>query len=141
VCCRCSFITDEQIEEAFVYLANRILSRKQVLERKPNVEPFQYNSEFNKLGQRIKELEANGEYFSRELPFLIFERAKAFYNKAQINDWEYNTEKMKHAFTGLEPLQEFDRELFLKVIKQITIHANRRLSFEFINGLILDSTY
>lgn len=141
VCCRCGFLADEQIEKAFLEAANRILARIQILNRKPRKEPISNNPEFNSLDQRIRELEAEGRYSSNELPALIFKRAQAFYKTARIDDAEYNTEKMKQAFSGRQLLTEFDEELFLTVIKQITVYADHRLVFEFINGLTMEERY
>lgn len=141
VCCLCGFLTDEQIEKAFLGVANRILTRIQILDRKPRKEPVPYNREFHRLDQQIKELEAEGRYSSKELPALLYERAKAFYQSARIDDTDYNTGKMKQVFLGRQPLREFDGELFLTVIKQITVYADHRLVFEFINGLIMEAGY
>ena len=141
VCCLCGFLTDEQIEKAFLDVANRIFTRIQILDRKPQKEPVPYNREFHRLDQQIKELEAGGQYLSKELPALLYERAKAFYQSARIDDTDYTTGKMKQAFLGRQPLREFDGELFLTVIKQITVCADHRLVFEFINGLIMESKY
>lgn len=141
VCCRCGFLTDEQIEKAFLDVANRILTRIQTLDRKPKKEPVAYNLEFYRLDQRIKELEAEGRYSSKELPALIYERAKACYQTAQIDDADYNTRKMKQAFSGRQLLREFDRELFMKVVKQITVYTDHRLVFKFISGLTMEAGY
>lgn len=141
VCCRCSFLADEQIEKAFFDIANRILARMQILDKKPKKESVPYNREFYNLDQQIKELEAEGQYSSKELPALLYERAKAFYQTARISDTDYNTRKMKQAFTGRQPLREFDEELFSAVVKQITVHTDQRLVFEFINGLTMEVGY
>ena len=141
VCCRCGFLTDGHIEKTFIESANRILARIQILDRKPKKEPIPNNTEFNSLNQRIKELEEQGRYSSNELPALIFKRAQAFYKTAGIDDAEYNTEKMKQAFSGRQLLAEFDEELFQTVIKQITVYADHRLVFEFINGLTMEARY
>lgn len=141
VYCRCGFLTDGQIEEAFLVVANRILGRIQILDRKPKEESVPYNREFHRLDQQIRELEAEGRYSSKELPALLYERAKAFYQTARIDDTDYNTEKVKQAFSGRQPLREFDEELFSKVIKQIIVHADQRLVFELINGLSMEAEY
>jgi len=141
VFCRCGFLTDEQIEKAFITAANRILTKIQILDRRPKRDPMPNNPEFIKLDRRIMELETEGQYSSKELPNLIFQRAKAFYKTAQIDDSQHNTGKMKQAFTGRELLKEFDEKLFLKVVRQITVYADRRLLFEFINGLTIEGTY
>lgn len=138
VCCCNRFLTDEQIESAFLSAANRILSRKQCLERIPKKEPVVNKSEFIKLDRKIKELEAEGRYSSKELPALIFERAKAFYRTAQIDDHEYNTEKIKHAFSNRNVITQFDTELFRSVIRQVTVHNDGKLTFEFINSLTME---
>lgn len=140
VCCRCTFLTNEQIETAFVTAANRILTRIQILDRKPKLPSSPNNPEFVKLDQQVKELESDGQYSSKEFPHLIFERAKAFYKTAQIDDSQYNTGKMKQAFIGRTLLKEFDKELFLTVISHITVYADGRLKFEFINGLTLEES-
>lgn len=139
--CRCGFLSDEQIKEAFLDVINRLLARPQVLDRAPRKEPIPYNREFNNLDQQIKELEAEGRYSSKELPALIFNRAKALYKTARIDDAEYNTEKMKQAFSDRQPPVEFDEELFDTVVKQITVHANHRLTLEFINGMTMEAGY
>lgn len=141
VCCKCAFITDEQIEKAFIEVANRILARLQILDRRPPKEPIPNNHEFQKLDQKIKELEAEGRYSSNELPTLIFKRAQALYKTARIDDADYNAGKMKQAFSGREPLTEFDEELFLKVVRQIIVHTDHRLVFEFISGLTMEAGY
>lgn len=141
MCCRCGFLADEQIEKAFIEVANRILARLQILDRTPKKEPIPNSLEYNKLDQRIKELEAEGRYSSKELPALIFKRAQALYKTAKVDDAEYNNEKMKQVLSGRQPLAEFDEELFLTVIKQITVYADHRLVFEFINGLTIEAGY
>jgi len=141
VCCRCGFLADEQIEKSFIEVTNRILTRLQILDRTPKKEPIPNSLEYNKLDQQIKELEAEGRYSSKELPVLIFKRAQAFYKTARIDDTDHNTEKMKQAFSGRQLIVEFDEELFLTVIKQITVYADHRLVFEFINGLTMEAGY
>lgn len=141
VCCRCGFLTDEQIEKAFLTVVNRIFSRPQILDRKPKKEPTPYSLEFHKLDQQIKELEAEGRYSSSELPALIYERAKVFYQTAQINDADFTNSKMKQALSSREPLGAFDKELFQEVVRQVTIYKDQRLKFEFINGITLETEY
>jgi hypothetical protein len=139
--CRCGVITDEQIKEAFISTANHIIFKRYLLDRKPKVASSPSTPEFKKLDQRVKDLESDGQYSSKELSDLIFKRAIAFYNTAEIKDYEHTTEKIKQVFSLREQLKEFDDDLFLKVVKQLTVYADRRLTFEFINGLTIDGTY
>lgn len=141
VCCCNSFLTDEQIESAFLSAANRILGRKQYLDYIPKKESDTNNPAFVKLDREIKELEAEGRYSSKELPALLFERAKAFYKTAQVDDHTYNAEKMKQAFLNKDVMTQFDGELFRTVIRQVTVLNDGKLTFEFINGLSLETKY
>jgi len=141
VCCRNSFLTDEQIRLAFLSIANRIITNQKCLDRIPKKVPAVNSFEYIKLDKKIKELEAEGQYSSKELPALIFERAKAFYRISRVDDASYNTEKMKQAFADRSSLCGFDEKLFQTVIRQVTVHKNERLTFEFINGLTLEAKY
>lgn len=134
-------ITDEQIKEAFIRAANYIISKRYILDRKPKVASPPYNPEFKKLDYRVKEIEADGRYSSKELSCLIFKRAMAFYNSAEIKDYEHTTEKMKQVFSQQGQLKEFDDDLFMTVVAHLTVYADRRLTFEFSNGLTIDGTY
>lgn len=141
VFCRCGFLSDDQIKEAFIEGINRLLARPQILEWVPGKKSIPNNLEFNKLDQQIKELEAEGRYSSKELPALIFKRAQTLYKTALTNDAEYKARKMKQALSGRQPLTDFDEELFLTVVKQIMVYSNHRLVFEFINGLTMEVRY
>ncbi len=134
-------ITDEQIKEAFIIVANHIVSKMYILDRKPKAISPSVNLEFKRLDQRVKELESDGRYSSKELASLIYKRAMAFYNTAEIKDHEHTTEKMKQVFSQREQLKEFDDDLFSTVVMHLTVFADRRLTFEFINGLTIDGTY
>lgn len=133
-CCNC-FLTDEQIRLAFLSAVNRILTKKLYLNYKLQKQSGANNREFEKLDRKIKELEAERRYSSRELPALVFNRAKAFYQTAQVDDGAYNTEKMKQALSGMDHVTRFDEELFCRVIRQVTVSKEGKLTFEFINGL------
>ncbi|MPM16889.1 hypothetical protein SDC9_63271 [bioreactor metagenome] len=139
--CRCGVVTDEQIKEAFIFAANHIISKMYILDRKPKVASLPDNMEFKKLDQKVKEIESDGRYSSKELASLIFKRAMAFYNSAEIKDYEHTTEKMKQVFSQREQLKEFDDDLFLTVVKHLTVYADKQLTFEFINGLTIDGAY
>lgn len=139
--CRCGVITDEQIKEAFIIAANHIISKIYLLDRKPKPVSPPVNPELKKLDQRVKDLESNVGHSSKELSSLIFKRAMVFYNTAEIKDYEHITEKMKQVFSQREQLKGFDDDLFSTVVTHLTVYADRRLTFEFINGLTIDGNY
>lgn len=133
--CNCSAITDEKIKEAFIAAINTVIKKPHLLEKKPKELPQYHNPEFLKLNQRIKELEVNEQFSSKELAVLIFQRASAFYQTAQVHDYEHHIEKLKKYLSAIQPQTEFQEELFLQIIKQMTIYTDGRIDVEFINGL------
>lgn len=139
--CRCGVITEEQIKKAFLSAANQVISNPHLLEQKLKAQTYLSSLEYRRLDQKIKQLETEKQFSSQELPALIFQRAGEFYNTAEINDYEHNTEKMKQIFYLEEPLNEFDEAMFLNAVRQVTVYANHRLDFVFINGLNIEETY
>ncbi len=138
VYCGNCVLSERQIKIGFLIAANKLLNRKHILEMVPSEKPHRNNREFIEVDRKIKELEEEGRYSSKELPALLFERAKAFYKTAQIDDRKYQTEKMEEAFKNVKSTKKFDKELFRAVIQQITVYKEEKLIFEFINGLALE---
>ena len=97
--------------------------------------------EIRKIEEQIKELEEEEQFSSKELSELIFKRATAYYNNSKIDDYDYNTKKMKEELAGEEPLIEFNEDLFIKTIKQITIFKDGRIVVEYINGITMEEKY
>lgn len=139
--CRCGVVTEEQLANAFLKAANQVTANPRLLEQKPKAQLHHFSMEYHRLDQRIKALEADKQSSSSELPSLIFQRAAACYQTAEIHDDEHNTEKLKQAFYLKEPLSRFEEAFFLTVIWQVTIYADHRLEFVFLNGLIIEETY
>jgi hypothetical protein len=90
------------------------------------------------IGAKIKELEQEGAYSSPELPELIFRRAQLYYAGAKVYDNPSNTEKIKGALEAVNTLTEFDEELFITIIKQMTIYKETKIEVEFINGIVIE---
>ena len=139
--CRCGMITEEQLANTFIKAANQVISNPRLLEQKPKTQPHHFSMEYRRLDQRIKTLEADKQFSSSELPPLIFQRAAECYQTAEIHDDQHNTEKLKQAFYLKEPLSKFEEAFFLTVIQQVTIYADHRLEFVFLNGLTIKATY
>lgn len=139
--CNCESITDEKIKETFTLAISKVKKMPHLLDKKPKEPPKHYNLEFLKLDQRIKELESSEQFSSKELSVLIFQRASAFYQTAQVHDYEHHTEKMKGIFADEQLQTEFQEELFSQTIKQMVIYADRHIDVEFINGLTVHGCY
>ncbi|MDY0142830.1 MAG: recombinase family protein [Bacteroidales bacterium] len=139
--CRNLFLNEKDIETAFISATNKILSRKWMLDKGRKKEPPRITLEIKKLEERIKDLEEEEHFSSKELSELIFKRAKAYYSIAKIDDYDYNTEKIKQALAEKEQLTEFEEDIFITIIKQIVIYKDGRILVEFINGITMEDEY
>lgn len=141
VYCRNLFLTGEDIETIFISATNKILSRMRMLDKEKKKEPPKITTEIRKLEERIKGLEDEEQFSSKELADLIFRRAEAYYNISKIDDYDHNTKKMKEELVDKEPLTEFDEELFITIIKQIIIYQDGKIQVEYINGMMMEEDY
>lgn len=139
--CRNLFLTEKDIETAFISATNKILSTKWMLDKDKKKELPRITLEIRKLEEQIKEIEEEEHFSSKELSELIFKRAKAYYSIAKIDDYDYNTEKIKQALPKKEQLTEFDEDLFKTIIKQIVIYKDGRILVEFINGITMEEDH
>ena len=133
-------MTDEQIKEVFILAVNELIKKPSLLQKKQKELSKRYSPEYLKLDQKIKDMEANEQFSSKELSTLIFQRATLLYQSAQIYDYEHQTEKIKQALADRKQQTEFNEELFLQIIKQLIIYEDERIEVEFINGLIVHET-
>lgn len=139
--CRNLFLTEKDIENAFLSATNKILSRMWMLDKAKKKETPRCSLEIRRLEERIKELEEEEYFSSKELSELIFKRAKAYYSIAKINDYDYNTEKIKQLLAEKEQLTEFDEDIFINIIKQIVIYKDGKILVEFINGITMEEEH
>ena len=112
-----------------------------MLDKEQKKEPLKITIEIKNVEERIKELEDEEQFSSKELSELIFKRAKAYYSISKIDDYACNTEKMRQALIEKEKLMEFDEDLFSTIAKQIIINKNGRIIVEFINGTTMEVDY
>jgi len=138
--CNCGVMTDEQIKEVFILAVNELIKKSSLLQKKQKELTKRYSPEYLKLDQKIKDMEANEQFSSKELSTLIFQRATLLYQSAQIYDYEHHTEKIKQALADRKQQTEFNEEFFLQIIKQLVIYEDGRIEVEFINGLIVHET-
>lgn len=141
VCCRNQFLTNEEIENIFISAVNKVLSRMWMLDKEKKKESLKITMEIRNIEEQIKELEEEEQFFSKELSGLIFKRAKAYYSITKIDDYAYNTEKMRQVLSRKEELMEFNEELFSTIIKQILVYRDGRIIVEFINGITMEEDY
>lgn len=139
--CRNLFLTRKDIENVFISGTNKILSRMWMLDKEKKKEPPKMTMEIRNLEERIKELEDEKQFSSKELAELIFKRAKAYYSISKIDDYDYKTKKMKEELLDKELLTEFNEELFMNIVKELTIYKDGKIQVEYINGMMMEEDY
>lgn len=139
VYCRNIFLTEEQIETAILTVVNRIIAEPDILEQTRPQIPKRRSAASEKLGGQIQRCLETGRYSTEEIKALAFERAREQYRISDIDDDAYQTEKLKAAVAGREPLREVDAALFQRIIGKIVIYEDGRLRFHLINGLTIDT--
>ena len=139
--CRNLFLTGKDIENIFISATNKILSRMWILDKEKKKEQPKINMEIRKLEERIKELEDEKQFSSKELAELIFKRAKAYYKISKIDDYDYTTKKIKEELLDKQPLTEFNEELFINIVEEIIIYKDGKIQVEYINGIMMEEDY
>lgn len=138
VSCRNRFLIDEEITAAFTELIRRLTGSRILPGIKSPEKKKPYSREVAKIDRQIQDLENLTEYPTKEMVGLIYERAKAQYKVSDINDWDYQTEKLREALKNREPSEAFDEELFQAIVQKIIVHSDDRLEFILNNGLNID---
>jgi len=139
--CKNQIITEKEIENIFITASNKIIARMWMLDKSKKKESPKMTLEIKKLEEEIKHLEKEEQFSSNKLSELIFQRAKAYYSIARIDDYDYNKNKIKQALTGKEQLTDFDVDLFSTITKQIVIYKDGKIIVEFINGIKIEEEY
>jgi hypothetical protein len=141
VCCKNAVIDDSQLGEAFVTVMNKILKNLALLIKNPNRPNDKNSSHVRKVELEVAQQSDKKNMEPHEIARLLFLRAEEQYKNSQVDDYEYQTSKLKVLIKNLSPLDQFDGSLFKEAIKNITIYKNETMRFEFVNGVLIDATY
>lgn len=139
--CKSLILDQEDIEDMFISGTNTLLSRIWMLDRGKKEKQPNFNMETRVIEDKIRELEEGGMNSSKELAKLIFQRAKAYYDISKIDDYGYNTKKIKEGLRDKEKLMEFDEGIFKRTIKKMIIYKDGKIEIKFINGIIIEEEY
>lgn len=140
VTCRNIFLNDEQIKNAFIQCINQIITAPAMLERRSQVKSPVYCPASERLTEQIQQALETGQYTAQQIKEMAFERATERYRMSAIDDWHYQTDKLKEALCGIEVQATFDENLFTKTIKKAVIYEDGRLQFFLHNDQILETT-
>lgn len=139
VYCRNIFLTEEQIEDAVLAAVNYFIENPDLLDQGVTVLKTELeNAQSRKLMGQIQECLENGQYSADAIRQLVFERARAQYQEAAIDDSGFRTEKLKAALTGRAPQVQFDPEIFQQTIQKIIVGKDSILQIELLNGVSVE---
>lgn len=135
VLCRNLFYTENEIRTAVTSAINRLLRRKNLLDKPYRREPLKRDIELKEIESQIVELEEQEQFSSPHLAQFIFKRAELTYKASKIADYPFNTQKIKEILDGIDEITDFNEELTVQIIKKIIIYKDGKIETEFINGL------
>lgn len=139
VFCRNIFLTDDQMETAFVRIINRVIANLAMLETHPPCRTAISSPASERLTGEIQQALQTGQYTAGEIKRLIFERAVCQYQSAVADDWQYQTNKLGAALCNREEQVAFNERLFAETVKKAVVHEDGRLQFTMLNGLRLET--
>ena len=88
--------------------------------------------------RRIEEAE---DISTDEMMALLFKQASERYKTLEIRDEDIKAEEMREALAGREEIEEFDEELYRKLIRQIVVHKDDSVSVIFPNNNSVKISY
>ena len=141
ICCKSGVVDDQQLETGFIHIINRVIENPEKIEKRPAVKAVIESAELKKIRVQITNGLDKSDSEPSEIAELLFKRASEQYRLSQVDDFQYQTKKLKTALQTYRPLTEFDEDLFKATIKNITVEITEQLRFELINGVILSTPY
>ncbi len=128
---------ETDVEDIFVGVLHQLAMDLKPLFKKP-AEQQMINTDIKAIDNEISELLLspkkalqNKEYISE----LIARRAYLQYERAYIDDFDYQTGKIKRILADKNLMDKgFDADFFRGVIEKVTVNEDGMLCFEFLNG-------
>ena len=130
VSCGGSFISDRQVEEVCTIAMNKLIQSPGLTEKYEKKEQ-QVSPEYRRITRCIEESEDIG---ADEMMALLFRQASERYKTLEVRDEDIKAEEMRETLAGREKIEEFDEELYRKLIKQIVVHKDDSVRVIFPNN-------
>lgn len=130
VSCSGGFISDRQVEEVCIRSINSLIQNPGLTEKYEKKEQ-QVSPEYRRLTRRIEEAE---DMEADEMMELLFRQASERYKTLEIRDEDIKAEEMREVLAGKEKIEEFDEELYRKLIKQILVYKDNTVRVIFKNN-------
>lgn len=130
VSCGGGFISDSQVEEVCIIAINKLIQSPGLTEKYEKKEQ-QVSHEYRRITRCIEESEDIG---ADEMMALLFRQASERYKTLEVRDEDIKAEKMRETLAGREEIEEFDEELYRKLIKQIVVYKDDSVRVIFPNN-------
>lgn len=130
VSCGGGFISDRQVEEVCITAINKLIQNPELTEKYEKKEQ-QITPEYRRITQCIEESEDMG---ADEMMTLLFRQASERYKTLEVMDEDIKAEEMRETLAGIEEIEEFDEELYRKLIKQIVVYKDDSVRVIFPNN-------
>ncbi len=135
-------LTDEQVQHAFLCIANRLKDQPKLLELPPKKTIQQESTRLKGINKQIQRMEQQKNPDAEEWIRLIFKRASLQYEAAEADRQKipYHTEKIREALKHTKDMTAFQEELFLTLTDRIVAYRDGRLKFILKNGAEIEYT-
>lgn len=130
VSCGGGFISDSQVEEVCIVAINKLIQSPGLTEKYEKKEQ-QVSPEYRRITRCIEESEDKD---ADELMALLFRQASERYKMLEVRDEDIKAEEMRETLAGREEIEEFDEELYRKLIKQIVVYKDDSVRVIFPNN-------
>lgn len=127
VSCKGGFISDRQVEEVCIRAVNELIRSPRLTEKWEEKEQ-QVSPEYRRLERKIEDTDAD------EMTALLFRKAAERYKTLEVRDEEIRSAEMRETLAGREEIEEFDEELYRKLIKQIIVYKDDSVRVVFMNN-------
>lgn len=137
VSCGGGFISDSQVEEVCIIAINKLI-RSPGLTEKYEKQEQQVSPEYRRITRCIEESEDKD---ADEMMALLFRQASERYKTLEVRDEDIKAEEMREVLDGRKEIEEFDEELYRKLIKQIVVHKDDSVRVIFPNNNSIKISY
>lgn len=137
VSCGGGFISDRQVEEVCIIAINRLIQNSE-LTKKYKKKEQQVSPEYRRITRCIEESEDKD---ADEMMALLFRQASERYKTLEVRDEDIKAEEMREVLDGRKEIEEFDEELYRKLIKQIVVHKDDSVRVIFPNNNSIKISY
>ena len=137
IACQCASLKEEQIEQAFLGILGVAMETPSILIQNKPFPTTDKNKRIVELNKAIEDAILGKDKDQSQIAALIFQRAQEQYRISNIDDFQYQTNKIMKILQNISIPLEFDSDLLSSLVKQITVYKTKQLRFEFMNGAVV----